>query len=98
MFSATFPPAILELTSQFMREGSAKILVKKEQLTLEGIRQFYLAIEKEEFKYQTLVELYKNLTVAQSIVFTNSKKTVDELTEKLIAEGFTVSKIRSDME
>ena len=81
-----------------MREGSAKILVKKEQLTLEGIRQFYLAIEKEEFKYQTLVELYKNLTVAQSIVFTNSKKTVDELTEKLIAEGFTVSKIRSDME
>jgi len=47
-----------------MREGCAKILVKKEALTLEGIKQFYVAIEKEEDKYQTLVELYKNLTVA----------------------------------
>ena len=63
-----------------------------------GIRQFYLAIEKEDFKYQTLVELYKNLTVAQSIVFCNSKKTVDDLTDKLRAEGFTVSKIHSQME
>lgn len=98
LFSATFPQAILQLTSQFMREGTAKILVKKEQLTLEGIRQFYLAIEKEELKYQTLVELYKNLTVAQSIVFCNSKKTVDDLTDRLRTEGFTVSKIHSQME
>ena len=59
LFSATFPQEILQLTQQFMRPGCAKILVKKEQLTLEGyskyviigIRQFYLAIEKEDFKY-----------------------------------------------
>jgi translation initiation factor 4A len=72
--------------------------VKKEQLTLEGIRQFYLAINQEELKYKTLVELYKNLTVSQSIVFCNSKRTVDELTEKLKADMFTVSKIHSHME
>lgn len=67
-------------------------------MTLQGIKQFYIAVNKEELKYKILVELYKNLTVSQSIVFCNSKKTVDELTDKLTAEGFTVSKIHSHME
>lgn len=34
------------------------ILVKKEKLTLEGIKQFYLPIEKVEWKFDTLVELF----------------------------------------
>ncbi|CAD8166587.1 unnamed protein product [Paramecium octaurelia] len=98
LFSATFPQEIIELSKQFLRDGTAKILVKKEQLTLEGIRQFYIAIQQEDQKFRVLVELYKNLTVSQSILFCNSKKTVDDLYDKLTAEGFTVSKIHSQME
>jgi len=51
------PPYILELTQQFLRDP-AMILVKKEKLTLEGIKQFYLPIEKVEWKFDTLVELF----------------------------------------
>merc|ERR1719245_1713907 len=49
LFSATMPPDILDLTAKFMR-NAVRILVKKDELTLEGIRQFYVAIEKEEWK------------------------------------------------
>ncbi|KAM3140628.1 Eukaryotic initiation factor 4A-II [Paramecium bursaria] len=99
LFSATFPPEILNLSKGLFRENQlAKILVKKELLTLEGIRQFYIPIDKEENRSRILMELYKNLSVAQSILFCNSKKVVDDLTEKLKMEGFVVSKIHSQMD
>ena len=46
LLSATMPQEVLEVTSKFMREP-VRILVKKEELTLEGIRQFYINVEKE---------------------------------------------------
>merc|ERR1712022_7572 len=56
LFSATMPPEILDMTTKFMRDA-VRILVKKDELTLEGIRQFYVAIEKEEWKLDTLCDL-----------------------------------------
>ena len=60
LFSATMPSEILKITKQFMRDP-ATILVKNEELTLDGIKQYYIAIEKDEWKFETLIELYKNL-------------------------------------
>lgn len=57
------PPYILELTQQFLRDP-IMILVKKDKLTLEGIKQFYLPIEKMEWKFDTLVELFSNLEIS----------------------------------
>ena len=62
LFSATMPIEILRLTKHFMREP-AKILVKNEELTLEGIKQYYIAIEKEEWKMDVLLDLYGNLDI-----------------------------------
>lgn len=61
----------------------AKILVKNEELTLDGIRQFVVAIDKEEWKFDTLNELYKNLEIQQCIIYCNTKQRVDELAEKM---------------
>jgi translation initiation factor 4A len=60
LFSATMPKEILDITKDFMRDP-AKILVKRENLTLEGIRQYYVAIPEEKFKFNVLTEIYKNL-------------------------------------
>jgi translation initiation factor 4A len=46
-----------------------RILVKKDELTLEGIKQFYIAIEKEEWKLDTLCDLYSQLTITQVLSF-----------------------------
>lgn len=46
LLSATMPADVLDVTKRFMREP-IRILVKKEELTLEGIRQFYIEVDKE---------------------------------------------------
>lgn len=46
LLSATMPAEVLEVTKKFMLEP-IQILIKKEELTLEGIRQFYIHIQKE---------------------------------------------------
>jgi translation initiation factor 4A len=97
LFSATMPPEILGLTKDFMRDP-ATILVKNEELTLDGIKQFYIAIDKEEWKFDTLVELYNNIDIQQCIMYCNKKQKVDELTEKLKEKNFTVSSMHGDMD
>ena len=64
LLSATMPAEVLEVTTRFMREP-IRILVKKEELTLEGIRQFYVSVEREEWKLDTLCDLYETLTITQ---------------------------------
>ncbi len=64
LFSATMPPDILELTTKFMR-SPVRILVKRDELTLEGIRQFYIGVDKEQWKFETLCDLYETLTITQ---------------------------------
>ncbi len=90
LLSATMPPDVLEVTSRFMR-NPVRILVKKEELTLEGIRQFYVSVEREEWKLDTLCDLYETLTITQAVIFCNTRRKVDWLTEKMHARDFTVS-------
>jgi translation initiation factor 4A len=68
-----------------------RILVKRDELTLEGIRQFYVAVNKEEWKLDTLCDLYETLTIAQAIIYCNTRRKVEWLTEKMQARDFTVS-------
>merc|ERR1711953_1400760 len=97
LFSATMPVEILNMTKRFMR-NPVRILVKKEQLTLEGIRQFYVAVEKEDWKLDTLCDLYETLTITQAIIFCNTRRKVDWLTEKMTERDFTVSAMHGDMD
>jgi ATP-dependent RNA helicase len=73
------------------------ILVKRDELTLEGISQFYIAVDKEEWKFDTLCDLYDTLTITQAVIFCNTKQKVDWLSEKMKEHNFTVSAIHGDM-
>jgi translation initiation factor 4A len=97
LFSATMAPEILDLTSKFMRDA-VRILVKKDELTLEGIRQFYVAIEKEEWKLDTLCDLYETLTITQAIIYCNTRRKVDFLAEQLQKRDFTISTMHADLD
>jgi len=97
LFSATMAPDILDLTSKFMRDP-VRILVKKDELTLEGIRQFYIAIEKEDWKLDTLCDLYETLTITQAIIYCNTRRKVDWLAEKMGARDFTISIMHAELE
>lgn len=97
IFSATMPLDVLEVTQKFMRDP-VRILVKKDQLTLEGIKQFFIAIDREEWKFDTLCDLYSTLTITQAIIYCNTRRKVDWLTEKMIAKDFTVSSMHGDLD
>ncbi|KAF9104556.1 translation initiation factor eIF4A [Mortierella sp. AM989] len=97
LVSATMPAEVMEVTTKFMRDP-VRILVKKDELTLEGIKQFYVSVEKEEWKLDTLCDLYETVTITQAVIFCNTRRKVDWLTEKLTSRDFTVSAIHSDME
>lgn len=90
LLSATMPADVLEVTKKFMREP-VRILVKRDELTLEGIKQFYIAVEKEEWKLDTLCDLYETVTITQAVIFCNTRRKVDWLTEKMHSREFTVS-------
>ena len=97
LFSATMPKDILKLTKQFMWDP-AVILVKEEELTLRGIKQYYVPLDKEEWKLEVLMNLYMNLEINQAIIYCNTTKKVDELTQLLRDKEFTVSSIHGDMD
>jgi len=95
LFSATMPSDVLELTKKFMR-SPVRILVKKESLTLEGIKQFYVAVE-EDHKLDTLMDLYESVSIAQSVIFANTRRKVDWIADRLNANNHTVSFMHADM-
>lgn len=96
LFSATMPIEVLNVTKRFMREP-VNILVKKEQLTLDGIKQFYIVVGGEDYKLDTLCDLYETVTIAQAIIYCNTKNTVNWLTDQMEKRYFTVSAIHGDM-
>jgi superfamily II DNA/RNA helicase len=75
-----------------------KISVKREQLTLEGIRQYYVAVEDDRQKYLTLKDLFSQITLSQCIIYCNSIKRVDDLCEAMKEDGFPVCCIHSNMD
>jgi len=97
LFSATMPPEAVEITQKFMR-NPVRILVKRDELTLEGIRQFYISVEKEEWKLDTLCDLYDTLNITQSVIFCNTRRKVDWLTDKMRSREFTVSSTHGDLD
>lgn len=90
LFSATMPPEALDITERFMNKP-VRILVKCDELPLEGIKQFYISVEKEDWKLDTLCDLYETLNITQAVIFCNTRRKVDWLTDKMRDREFTVS-------
>ena len=97
LLSATMPEEVLEVTKSFMN-NPIQILVKRDELTLEGIKQFFIGVEKEEWKFDTLSDLYETVSVTQAVIFTNTKRKVEWLAAAMKERDFTVSSLHGDME
>jgi len=96
LFSATMPPEALEITERFMN-NPVKILVKRAELTLEGIKQFYVDVTLEQNKLDTLSDLYDTVNITQAVIFCNTRRKVDWLTDKMRARHFVVSSTHGDL-
>ena len=97
LFSATLPDEISIITEKIMR-NPIKIYVKREQLTLEGISQYYVAVNDDREKYATLKDIFSFLTLSHTIIYCNSIKRVQDLFEAMCEDGFPVCRIHSNMD
>jgi translation initiation factor 4A len=97
LFSATMPNEILSLTKKFMRDP-VKIIVKKEELNLACIQQYFVAVYNDHAKYDMLKQLFAVISLNQCIIYCNSVKRVIDLYKAMIEEGFSVCSIHSNMD
>lgn len=96
LVSVTIPADILELSEKFMTDP-VRILVRRDELTVDDVRQFFVAVDKEEWKYDTLCDLYEMMTIAHAVIFCNTRKKVEWLAKKLQQANFSVSSMHGDM-
>jgi superfamily II DNA/RNA helicase len=97
LFSATLPTNIYNVVDRFMR-NPVKIEVKTEMLTLEGISQYFVAVENDSQKYATIKHIFSFISLSQCIIYCNSVKRVYELFEAMSEDEFPVCCIHSDMD
>ena len=97
LFSATIPDEILTLANKFMR-NPVRITMKKEDLNLQCIQQYFIALQNDFYKYDTLKQLFSMISVNQSIIYCNSVKRVVDLHRAMTDEGFSVCEIHSSMD
>lgn len=95
--SATVNGKVMEVTQKFMRDPLT-ITIEQTELSLAEIKQYYINCEKDEWKFDTILDLYKTIVVAQSIIFVNSKKKCQTLEEMFIEKDFTVKSIHGEIE
>lgn len=97
LFSATLPPNIMGLAEQFMKDPT-KIIVKTEALTLEGIRQYYIAMENESWKLAVLEDIYNTISITSCVIFCNTRRRADILTKNLQDRNYTVACTHGSLE
>ena len=96
LFSATMNEHFFKITNNFMR-NPINILIQKENLTLDGIKQYNIECEKNDYKFETLCDLYSLFSTSQTIIYCNHQQSVENLTRRLQEQNFKVSFIHGNM-
>jgi translation initiation factor 4A len=97
LFSATMPTNVLEVAEQYL-SNPVRILLPPDEVTLDGIKQYYVGLEREEWKLPVLLDLYQQIAVNQALIYVNKRQKAEWLAKQLAAQGFTLEYIHGEME
>ncbi|KAI9274550.1 P-loop containing nucleoside triphosphate hydrolase protein [Phascolomyces articulosus] len=96
LFSATFPDNVRRFAPRFAPDAN-EISLRREELSVDTIKQFYMDCQSEEHKYEVLCNLYDILTVSQSIIFCRRRETADEIARRMTEQGHAVLSLHGMM-
>jgi translation initiation factor 4A len=96
LFSATMDTDVLDVAKNLLR-NPVRILVDAAEVPLDGIKQLYVELEKEEWKFEVLCDLYQQLNISQALVYCNKRQRADWLADKMRQNGFPLSVIHGEM-
>jgi translation initiation factor 4A len=97
LFSATMPQNVLEIAENYLRKPT-RILLPPDEVTLDGIKQFYVECEREDWKLPILLDLYQQITINQALIYVNKRQKAEWLAKQLHQHGFTLEYIHGEMD
>ena len=97
LFSATMPQNVIEIAETYLN-NPVRILLPPDEVTLEGIKQYYVGCEREDWKLPILLDLYQQIAVNQALIYVNKRQKAEWLAKQLSAQGFTREYIHGEME
>jgi len=97
LLSATIPKNIKELMISLTR-NPIEILLRKSEVSVQSIKQFYVDVEKEEYKLDTLLDLFKIISTSQTIIYCNTINKVEWLAQKLEENEFPTAWIHGEVD
>jgi superfamily II DNA/RNA helicase len=90
------PQEIIKFTNGLLTDP-VRILIPAEDVTLEGIKQYYVALDQEEWKFDVLCDIYAQLPINQAIIYCNKRQRAEWLATKMKEAKFTLECIHGDM-
>ena len=97
LLSATMIPEVVEVARSLLR-NPVQILLPAEEVTLEGIKQYYVQVDREDQKLDTLCDLYEHLNISQAIIYCSTRQKVEWLSDQMVRRGFDLKFIHGDMD
>jgi translation initiation factor 4A len=97
LFSATMPEHVIEVANKILN-NPVRILIPPTAVRLEGIQQFFVPIDREDYKFECICDLYKHLNITQAVIFCNKRQKADILAEKMSAQGYPITCLHGELE
>ena len=97
LFSATMPQNVLDIAENYLT-NPVRILLPPDEVTLDGIKQYYVGLDREEWKLPVLLDIYQQITVNQALIYVNKRQKAEWLAKQLSSHGFTLMYIHGEMD
>lgn len=97
LFSATMPPDMVRFTDTLLKDP-IRVLVPAEEVPLDGIAQYYVELENDDWKFDALCDIYSQLPINQAIIYCNKRQRAEWLANKMKGANFTLECIHGEME
>ena len=96
LFSATMPADVLALAEKFLN-NPIRILLPPDEVTLKGIQQYHVALEREDWKFDALLDIYQHLKINQAFIYVNKRQKAEQLAKRMTEAGFSLECIHGEM-
>lgn len=97
LLSATMIPELATVAKSLLT-NPVEILLPPDEVTLEGIKQWFVEVPREEHKLDTLCDIYDHLSIQQATIFVNTRQKAEWLAENMRRRGFDLNCIHGDMD
>lgn len=97
LFSATYEQEVMRFATSVVPDPII-IRLRREEESLDNIKQYYVDCVTPEKKYEALANLYGSLTIGQAMVFCHTRKSVNWLAEKMSKDGHAVALLTGELE